>query len=365
MPAVVLQVVTTLNRGGLETMLLNYYRNINRDKIQFDFLLHREGKSDYEEEALSLGANIYRVPPVNPLSPGYYKALDNFFCEHKYDVVHSHLDCMSAFVLAAAKKHGIKHRFSHAHNVNQVKDLKYPMKLLSKSLIPYYSTELFACGKEAGDWMFSGNQYRILNNAIDARRYSFNAEVSAEYRELFGLNGKFVIGHVGRFTPQKNHSFLIDIFSSVVKKVPDSALLLIGTGEGEAEIKARVNSLGLSDKVKFLGVRDDIDKCLQCMDVFLFPSLFEGLSVATVEAQAAGLPCVLSDTIPHECKITDNVEFVSLHETPGTWAEHVVGHRKTSRTNQYESIRKAGFDIIENAEFLQNFYLDKVNANEG
>ena len=362
MPVRVLQVVTTLNCGGLETMLMNYYRNIDRTKVQFDFLVHRDVKGDYEEEAISLGANIYRVPPVNPFSPGYYKALDEFFAAHKYDIVHSHLDCMSAFVLAVAKKHGVKHRFAHAHSSSQDKDLKYVIKLFSKRLIPLFATELFACGEDSGRWMFGKNEFKLLNNAIDAKGCTYNPTTAKSVKDELGLGDSFVIGHVGRFCYPKNHSFLIDIFYALLQKVPDSRLLLIGKGELEEDIKCKVNDLKISDSVSFLGLRSDVSALLQGMDVFLFPSVYEGLSLATVEAQAAGLPCVLSQAIPHECKITENVDFVPLDASPEEWAEHILKYRTFQRENTFEAVRTAGFDIGENAKKLQEYYISKVNG---
>lgn len=362
MPVRVLQVVTTLNRGGLETMLLNYYRSIDRDKVQFDFLLHRDEKSDYEDEVLSMGANVYRVPALNPFSPVYYKALDKFFSEHHYDIVHSHLDCMSAFPLAVAKKHGVPHRFAHAHNINQDKDFKYPVKLVSKKIIPAFSTELFACSNEAGKWMFSCNEFAIINNAIDAKKYVYNPLLYSTIKKELNIENKFVIGHVGRFNPQKNHTFLIKMFSILLKEIPEACLLLIGDGNGKEAATALVKSLNISDSVLFLGVRADIPRLLQAVDVFVFPSIYEGLSLATVEAQAAGLPCVLSDSIPHECKITENVEFISLECSAKQWAARILKYQGYQKSDTYDAISKAGFDISENAKNLQEFYLNKVNG---
>jgi hypothetical protein len=167
MPLRVLHVVTYMGRGGLETMIMNYYRRIDRNRIQFEFLVHRDFEADYDQEILSLGGNIYHVPTLNPLSPGYYAALDRFFEEHPYRIVHSHLDCLSAYPLRSAKKHGAMIRIAHGHNKKQDLNLKYIIKILSKPWMPIFATHLFACGREAGEWMFSGHPFTIMNNAID------------------------------------------------------------------------------------------------------------------------------------------------------------------------------------------------------
>lgn len=223
-PIRVLQVVTHMNRGGLETMLMNYYRNIDRSKIQFDFLTHRpeNEKKDYDDEIRSLGGKIYHMPMLNPFSPSYMKSLDKFFKEHKeYQIVHSHLDCLSAYPLKAAKKNGVPVRIAHSHNTSQERNLKYLIKDYSKRQIPKYATHLFACGQEAGKWMFGKHKFQIMNNAIDAKKFIYNEEVRMEKRKELGLEGKFVIGHVGRFNLQKNHEFLIHCFEAFAEKNTD------------------------------------------------------------------------------------------------------------------------------------------------
>ncbi len=359
MPIRVLQIVTTMNRGGLETMLMNYYRHINREKVQFDFLVHRQEEGDYEKEIISLGGKIYRVPALNPFSYAYYKALDSFFSKHKYDIVHCHLDCMSAVPLSIAKKHSINHRFAHAHNKSQDKDLKYPIKLLYKSFIPFFANELFACGKEAGEWMFNGKEFTVINNAIDAPRFIFIESMRHKKREELNLNESFTVCHVGRFNPQKNHSFIIDVFNQLLKIEPEAQLLLVGIGDGLSAIKNKVSDLNICKSVQFLGLRSDIPELLMAADAYLFPSLYEGVSLATIEAQASGLPCFFSDRIPEECKVTDDVVFISLEKSPSYWAEQIYNSRVHQRLNNYEHIKNAGYDICDKAKYLENFYLGR------
>lgn len=356
MPIRILHIVTYMGRGGLETMLMNYYRSIDRTKVQFDFLTHRDFRADYDDEIEALGGNIYRLPSLNPFSRSYLGALDRFFMEHpEYRIVHSHLDCMSAIPLKAAKKHGVPVRIGHAHNSNQPRDAKYLLKLFYKRLIARNATQLFACSEEAGRWMFGGADFRVLNNAIDAEKYAFHADTRADVRRELGISGDaLVVGHVGRFDPQKNHSFLLDIFA----KIPgDARLLLVGDGVLRPDAQQRAKELGICDRVFFAGVRSDVDRLLQAMDVFLFPSLFEGLPVSIIEAQAAGLPCLISDKVPIECKKTELVTQLPLAASSAEWAGAVLSAAETSRRNTLEQIRGAGFDIRANAEWLQNYYL--------
>lgn len=355
----VLHVVTYMGRGGLETMIMNYYRHMDRKKIQFDFLVHRDFQADYDDEILELGGKIYHVPQLNPFSPGYFKALDNFFSEHHYNIVHSHLDCLSAYPLKAAAKYDVSTRIAHAHNTDQDHNMKYLIKLYSKRKIPIYATDLFACSERAGNWMFPGQKFQVIKNAIDAGKYTYNSEIEQSMKRELKIENKFVMGHVGRFAPQKNHDFLLDIFQSVVGVDENTVLLLAGIGDGQAAIKDKVVKLGLEDKVIFLGNRLDVAKTLQAMDVFVFPSHYEGFSLAAVEAQAAGLPCIFSDQIPRECALTENVEFISLHMPPWEWAKRIVRYKGNKKKNEFAAICSAGYDIKDNAKQLEEFYLSR------
>ena len=356
MPIRILHIVTYMGRGGLETMLMNYYRAIDRTKVQFDFLTHRDFRADYDDEIEALGGKIYRLPNLNPFGRSYLGALDRFFREHpEYRIVHSHLDCMSAIPLKAAKKLGVPVRIAHSHSSRQDRDLKYPLKLLFKRGIFGQATQLFACGKEAGKWMFGTDDFRVLNNAIDAERYRFDPEVRQEVRRELGIPADApVVGHVGRFMAPKNHGFLLRIFA----ELPDHArLLLVGDGELRAENEHLAEELGIRDRVIFAGLRSDVDRMLQAMDVFVFPSLYEGLPLSIIEAQAAGLPCLISDKVPIECKKTELVTQIPLDASPAEWAEAVLSAAEAPRGDTLAQIREAGFDIRTNAEWLQNYYL--------
>lgn len=364
----VLQVVTHMNRGGLETMLMNYYRHIDREQVQFDFLTHRPYDGDYGAEIKELGGNIFHLPILNPFSSYYKRELGDFFDVHsEYKIIHVHQDCLSSVILKEAKRHGIMVRIAHSHNAGQDVNIKYPIKLFYQWYIPHYATDLMACSEAAGKWMFRGAKFHILNNAIDVSSYVYNKEKRQQQRVKWGIsNDVTVYGHVGRFSLQKNHTFLLDIFNEIVNKNSNSVLLLVGndTEEKAPEIKEKVKTLGLEDKVIFTGLRSDVADLLQVMDVFIFPSLYEGLGIVAIEAQASGLPCLISDKVPIECKKTDLVQQIFLDESCKIWAEAAIkAAKEIRRTDESSQIRMVGYDIIENAKWLQEYYLTKQSEN--
>lgn len=355
----VLQVVTYMGRGGLESMIMNYYRHIDRDKVQFDFLVHRQERADFDDEIEALGGKIYRLPRLVPWSKSYLSALNRFFDEHpEYKVVHVHQDCLSSVILKVAAQHNVPVRVAHSHSASQDKNLKYPIKLWYKRSIPRYATDLFACGRNAGDWMFGGAPYRTLNNAIDVAAYRCDAAKRAAVRHRLGFADELVIGHVGRFNLPKNHPFLLKIFSALLKKEPNAILLLVGGGDDMPKIQAQAKEMGIFEHVRFLGVRSDVADLMQAMDVFVFPSLYEGLPVTMVEAQASGLPCLISDKVPEECIITEGlVDVMPLSASADAWADKILEKRAIPRTDHSEEVAAHGFDIEAEALKLQEFYL--------
>lgn len=361
----ILQVVTHMERGGLESMIMNYYRHIDREKVQFDFLVHRQEQAAFDDEIESLGGRIYRLPRLVPWSKNYLAALNRFFDEHQeFNVVHVHQDCLSSVILKAAMQHNVPVRVAHSHSANQDKNLKYPIKLWYKRGIPKYATNLFACGKGAGPWMFGGASYQIINNAIDVSAYTYDPTKRQEMRRQLGLENEFTIGHVGRFNQPKNHSFLLDIFAALLKKESNAVLLLAGGGEDMPKIQAKAEALDIAEHVRFLGIRSDVAGLMQAMDVFVFPSLYEGLPVTTVEAQAAGLPCIISDKVPPECIITEGlVDIMPLSAGAETWSDKLLKKRDTPRTDRRSEIAAHGFDITTEAVKLQEFYIKA--AGEG
>ena len=360
----VLQVVTYMGRGGLETMLMNYYRHMDREKIQFDFLEHRRDRAAYDDEIESLGGRIFRLPRLNPLSSDYFHALNAFFAAHpEYRIVHSHLDCMSAYPLCAAKNAKVPVRIAHAHSTSQDRNWKLVFKLISKKLISLYTTDLFACSADAGEWMFGTKDVHILPNAIDIERYAFNLLIRNQTKKALGLDDAFVIGHVGRFSAVKNHSFLTDVFAQIKRQEPNSKLLLVGAGSEMQAVQQKVKALGLGADVIFTGVRNDVANLMQAMDVFVFPSLYEGLGIVLIEAQAAGLPCVVSDTIPREAYLKDLITAEKLSSSVEKWAEKILKKRDFPRTDRRDEIAAHGFDITTEAVKLQEFYINAYEQN--
>lgn len=357
----ILQVVTYMGRGGLESMLMNYYRHIDRDKIQFDFLTHRQERWDYDDEIEMLGGRIFRLPVLNPFSHTYRRNLRNFFENHpEYQIIHVHQDCMSSVILKVAKQHRVKVRIAHSHSCSQDKNIKYLIKMYYKRFIPKYSTYRFACSEEAGKWMFNGAEFDIMNNAIDAKAYSYNEDKRMKMRRILNIpKDSLVVGHVGRFCYPKNHTFLIDIFAHLCSQ-KQAYLLLVGDGELRLQIEKKVKALHLEDKVIFTGIRSDVADLMQAMDVFVFPSNYEGLPVTMVEAQAAGLPCIISDKVPIECKKTNLVQQLSLEDSTEKWVNEIINLAKTERRNVYEEIKSSGFDIKENANKLMEFYFSQL-----
>lgn len=369
-PIHVLVLDTVMDRGGAEAMIMNYMRNIDRDVIQFDFLTNRDYRAAYEDEIESLGGKIYHMCPMYPKYFGQYKREVREFLKHhpEYRIIHSNLEERSYFALKEAKKLGVPVRISHSHNRPLGVNLKLIVRYYFRFMLKYYNTHMFACGVEAGDWLY-GKKNRdkviVMKNAIDALQYRYNAQVQNAMRKELGIEGKKVIGHVGRFFSQKNHTFLIDIFKAVHDKDSDTVLLLVGGGEADDslknQIKAKVKELGLEEAVLFLGVREDVDRVVQAFDLFLLPSLFEGLPVTMVEAQAAGLPCVISDKVPIQCDITGNVQVVALDDAPEKWADKICDILENfEKRDTYEKIVEAGFDIKENAKWLKEFYVEAL-----
>lgn len=363
-PIRILQVVTNMSYGGLENFIMNNYRNIDRERVQFDFLTHFAGHQDYEEEIAALGGRIYRLPKLNPFDGKYLKQLDAFFASHpEYKVVHSHMNCFSGIILKAAKKNGATARIAHSHIVLEKKaDPEYILKNILKKDIPKYATDYFACGEDAGKFMFGKEKFTVINNSIDAAAYRYDLEKARKVREQWGLGDSFVIGHVGMFRAQKNHPFLFEIVKYIAGKDPSVRLMSVGNGPLFEEMKEKAKQIGADKYIVFTDGREDVPELMQAMDVFVLPSLFEGFPVTMVEAQAAGLPCVISDRVAKECKLTEDVVPLSLDDPLEKWADTILKYKDTEKKDNFELICRAGFDIKENAKRLEEFYVEKYNG---
>lgn len=354
----VLQVVNIMDRAGLETMLMNYYRKIDRERVQFDFLTHRPDKGAYEDEILSMGGKVYHAPRLYPQNyVEYYKFMKEFFGNHpEYKIVHSHIDTMSAFPLHTAKLNQIPVRIAHSHTSKLDIDAKLPIKYLAKLMIPKVANFNCACGNIAGEFLFGKREYKLINNAIDLKQFEFDEDIREKKRCELSLGDAFVVGHVGRYSYIKNQSFLIDVFQELLRINSNSKLLLIGKGDDESLLRQKIIDLKLEDKVLFLVDRDDVHELYQAMDVFVMPSLFEGLPVVGVEAQASGVPCIVSDRVSKEILLTDRISMMSLERTPEEWARQAIFMQQGQRTLSMEQLKLQGYDSQTEATKLMKWY---------
>lgn len=355
----ILQVVTYMGRGGIETMLMNYYRRMDREKIQFDFLVHRDFRADYDDEIEALGGRIYRVPPMNPASGSYRRSLADFFKAHPYRVVHCHLNYMSGVVLAAAKQAGVSVRIAHAHTASMAPGWKQAVRRLCKFLIPVTATHRFACSTEAGRAIFGKQDFSILANAIDAAAFTPDDALRTKVRFELELGDALTVMHVGRMVYAKNHEFLLEVFRELLNTAPTAKLVLIGDGELRPEIDAKATGLP-AGSVLILGTRTDIPRLLQAADVFAFPSRFEGFGITLLEAQASGLPCIKADTITDDCVVTALVRSLPLTD-PKAWAAAIAAAGQTKKETQLSAIRASGYDIAAASDKLTRFYLEGVS----
>lgn len=361
----VLHVIGAMDRGGAETFVMNVFRSIDRSKLQFDFLVHEERECAYDAEIRELGGSIYRIPRfVGTNFLDYRSRCRRFFSEHNdYSVVHGHIGSSATVYLSEARRAGM-HAVAHSHGTNGHGIASY---LFAAASFPtrYTADTFFACSREAGIDRFgqrivNGPRFRIINNGIILDQYRFSELSRSSKRAELGISEDApLFCHVGRLVASKNHQFLLDVFSRVVMLRPEARLVLVGGGVLENELRRGAEELGISSHVLFLGVRDDVPSILMASDVFIFPSLWEGLGIAAIEAQATGLPCLLSSSLPALSKVSDGASFLSLEEGPQRWAAAAIDLLETEcddRSAQVEAVRNAGFDIVDTAEKLSSFY---------
>ena len=367
----VLHSVSNMARAGIETTLMNYYREIDRSQIQFDFLANKPVPGEYDEEIRSMGGRVFVSPGLNPLHYPQYKRFmaELLHSNPEIGILHAHNEAMGYYALQSAKDAGLPVRIAHAHSTRIIRDYKYPLKLVCKQLIPGAATDDWGCGRDAGIYYFGEKRWQasgfVLRNAIDVSRFAFRQEIRDRLRQLHGLENCFVIGHVGRFNVAKNHSRLLDIFAEITKAVPEARLVLIGTGELEQSVKEKARDMGIQDKVLFLGQMPDVSEWYQAMDCFVLPSLFEGLPVVGIEAQAAGLPCFFSDRVTDEALLSPAARRVSLQAEDAEWAREILAVRQseTDRPRGMDVVRQAGYDIHVEARKLQEIYLEMAERS--
>ena len=369
-PIRILHVIGVMHHGGAETMIMNFYRHIDRTKVQFDFVENEGMFADYDEEIRALGGRIYHCPRYRGRnhfqSVAWWK---QFLAEHggEYKAVHGHIGSTAAIYLKLARDAGL-YTIAHSHSISffNLKGIVYQMYAYPTRFIADF---FFGCSTLAGITRYgrrvckNPGKFRMLNNAIETERFAFNAETRARMRRELGVADKTVIGHVGRFALPKNHVFLLEVFEQIHRANPDTCLLLVGGGELRKKIEDQAAQAGLSDSVIFAGVHDDVSAYYQAMDVFVLPSLFEGLGIVCIEAQTAGLPCVISDGVAQECiRTKDLVSMCRLDQPARQWAEHILARCGQPREDHSQEIRDNGFDIVQTTRWLENFYL---NAGEG
>lgn len=362
-PIRVLHVFGGLSLGGAESRVMDLYRHIDREKLQFDFLVHSAKEEHFDEEIKKLGGRIYRVPRFKFYNwSEYRKALKSFFSEHsEFRAVHGHMTSTASIYLPIAKKAGIPITIAHARSAGVASGMKgFLTKWLRRSLknkVDY----CLACSKEAGEAVFGKKcmiqgKVEVIPNAIAARQYVYNPEIRQGMRRKLQVEDKLVIGHVGSFRAPKNHSFLIEVFAEIHRQREDAVLLLLGEGKLKEKIREQAEDAGLKEFVHFLGNRTPVSDYYQAMDFLVFPSVFEGLPGTVVEAQTAGLRCLISDAISKEVKITELVEAYSLKRPANEWAEYVLTHCKYERKGRLEEVIAAGFDIDAQVKRYEQVY---------
>lgn len=371
----VLVLITAMDRAGAETMMMNYLRHIDRNKIHMDFVLNREYESDYEKEIKELGSKVYHLSPIYPNTVREYKKeFKKFLKEHpNYDVIHSNLEERSAYPLAIAKKAGIDLRIVHAHSNLKHVDIKYIFRLYLRKKLRGKYTHSFACSRGTAKWLFGDDKKTIIvRNAIDTDEFKYDENLRRKAREELGIDDDTIlIGHVGRFSYEKNHKYLLRTFAEVNKMKPNSRLVLIGGGKNRSELRLKdeiiktIEELNLQDKVIMLGVRDDMPYIMQAIDIFALPSLSEGFPLTLMEAQSLGLKCIVSDNVPKECNVTGEVKYLSANTPPdeAAWELLLLKDKKVDPIEMNRKVKAAGYDIKTNAMWLERVY-SKAILNE-
>lgn len=355
-----------MNRGGIESYMMNYYRHFDRNKIQVDFVALGLQRAAYDDEIESLGGKMYYIPKKSKNYIGYIKGLRDIFKSGKYKIVHTHMDAIGMTVLKEAKKFNIPVRIAHSHNTQHLTNNPIKLRVLeyARKNINKYATHMFACSEEAGRWLFGDNEFdkgkvQIVKNAIDIDKYKYNEKKRSKIRKENNISDSdFVIGHVGRFDYQKNHKFLIEVFAQVVKKNKDTKLILVGNGELKDEIEKIVNEMKIDKNIIFLDFCDNVNEIYSALDLFVLPSNFEGLGIVAIEAQVSGLPCLLSDKVPLESKISDNVKYIKLDYE--IWIRNICNLIDTNneRGLSEKDVDKFGYNINIEARKLENRYIE-------
>lgn len=361
-PIRILQIVSSMNQNsGVLSVVLNWHRHLDTSRIQFDYLYYNPTPVTRQQEIESLGGHIYQLP--NPAKHPFKFLCESyrFFKTHQYITIHSHVTNLNFFFYPLAKWFGTKNIIQHAHaskwGFSRVSNIRNYIML---HMVWPFITHKMACSQTVGH-IYYGKEFTVVNNGIDTEKFAYNSTVRAAKRKELGIENNFVIGHVGRFSVEKNHIFLIDILEQLVKQEPAAKLVLVGGGKLEEQIKATVAAKNLQDKVLFLGARKDVAALYQAFDVFVLPSLHEGFPVVGAEAQCAGLPVVFSDTITSEVLLLPDSRMLSLKTNPAQWAAQILLLKGKPRKEGHESLLSKGLDIRQTAKQIQDFYQSVEN----
>ena len=357
-PKRILHIINGMGTGGAEKDIMNWYRNMDRTKYQFDFLV-RINQNFYEKEIRDLGGNYYAVAPFPKHFIRNFKETKQFLEEHReYDTIHVHGNALIyIYPLVAAKKLGIKKRIFHAHNTRANGKLASLLHRWNRLFVARYANVRLACSQKAGEFSFGKNSFIVVNNAMELEKYQHDEAFKKGKRQSLGLENQFVVGHVGRFIPVKNHRFVIDVFKQIHQMKKNAVLLLIGDGELREDMKRYVDELKLSQNVRFLGERSDVEELIPIMDIMVFPSFYEGMPLVVLEAQASGTKIVYSDVIDDQVKLTPLVRKKSLEDTAEGWAEEAVKFADEEvKCDICESFKRSGYTIETVAEQLMSIY---------
>lgn len=362
MPRVLMVNTVPMIYDGITMTILNYVSNMDRRDMVIDFVAINKVEDRLKKEIIELGSKVYELTDRNTSQMKYISELTSVVREGRYNVVHIHCNsCTAAVDLLGAKLGGAKLRCPHSHNT------KCAHNRINSVLRPLFNmlyTDGFACGEDAGKWLYGNKPFTVWKNATNTDKYKYNAEDRRLLREKYRMSGKIAVGHVAHFTYHKNHSFLIDVFKGVVENNPNYMLFLIGDGKYKEEIRETVKNLGMTDNVIFVGTTLNIPQYLSMMDLMVLPSLYEGLPNVVIEWQISGLPILVADTVTKDCKLTESVTFLPLDK--GTWKKSILDCnvnilRKEVSEHNIELISKAGFDIKKQAAMLKEYYVKHLN----
>jgi glycosyltransferase involved in cell wall biosynthesis len=362
----VLHVLEGLHAGGMQSMIMNYFRSIDRKKIQFDFLLFSD-KSFFDNEVLEMGGKIFRLTARRKNFIKNRIELDEFFRKHtEYKIVHIHQGINYFIPLEKAKKYKTKVRIVHSHGMDPklIKKQGIFYKIYTQKKIENLATDYLACSHTAAMQMFTskiidGNKYYLLRNAIDLEKFVYSRDFDLFYRKEFNLEDKYIIGHIGNFTYPKNHIFLLKIFNSISKMKDNAVLVLIGDGPEKEKIEKIISDFHLDGKVIMLGTRKDVNKLLSVFDCFVFPSIYEGLPVVLIEAQASRLSCFVSSSITNEVSVSNSIYFLDLNDNPDYWASKIIDNSKEKSLNSLNL--NHGYDVGVESKLLEKYYYRLLN----